>query len=132
MTCLPCKEEIDNGMGAEAARFYAAIMNETSGVSAAQRHVPLFYAAVVENVFGPVAQRLLGLKLTKEQDERLMAQIDKQCYRANDLRAWALAADTVRAERAAAWTAKIIEWLDEDQVFYTALSAEAGEKPKRE
>lgn len=120
MTCLPCKEEIDNGMGRIAARFYGRVGSGTPvHVAAAQ-----FYEDGVTEIFGPLASKLLTMKLTDEQTAELMVQIDKQCYRADDLIVRGLALDGANSTQIDAWTAELLAWAKNDQAFYTALAAE--------
>lgn len=125
--CLPCKEEIDNGMGIEGATHYASTIAEMYSLRAVDRVAPVTYSRIVENILSPLAKEFLAGKhgpLTKEQTDMLMAQIDKQCYRALDFRAWSLKSEEQIAKAAPAWTAKIFEWADEDQKVYTKLAAE--------
>lgn len=136
MTCLPCEKEIiDGGMGTEAARLYREVSTGTALHVAAAN----FYIRVEENIFSPFAKRLLGsdegtataskssapaYKLSADQHDRLMSQIDKQCYRADELLAWAV---TPPADPLA--TAKsILAWVKDDQSFYTELLVEFGPK----
>jgi hypothetical protein len=124
MGCLPCEKElIDQGMGRLAARFYAAVLGgKPVAVAAAE-----FYENVTEEITQPVAQNLLrGVngKLSKEQHAAVMAQIDKQCYRADKLIAWALIGNA--QNDLAAWTNEILGWVKDDQTFYTDLIAELG------
>lgn len=127
MSCLPCKEEIDNGMGAEAARFYAGVVGEMANLRPIDQQAPLFYARVVENILHPLASGLLSGemgKLTAAQTDALMAQIDKQCYRADQLIVWAQA-DSADG-RIPSWTDELLLWIKDDQTFYTELAAEIG------
>ena len=133
MACLPCKEEEDNGMGIEAARLYAAVVAHmfskdnkriTRTLRVIDMEAPVFYANVTEKVTRKVAQRLLALELTDDQRERLMKQINEQCYRAEDFIRWSRSSDGVFPERVSEWTERIFLWLKEDQDFYIALSAE--------
>lgn len=114
------KTIIDTGMGAEAALLY---LDVASGVSL---HVAAteFYARVANNVTLPAAQALNRLHLSKEQQADLAAQIDQQCYRADDFIAWARMSETERTEHEAAWTEKILGWVKDDQTFYTELAAD--------
>ena len=136
MSCLPCKEEIDNGMGIEAARLYAAVITHlfsdddkriTPTLRVIDREAPIFYADVTENVTRPAARRLLGLKLTDDQKTRLMARIQEQCYNAEKFIKWSRSDTATIIQNAAVWTVSIFEWLKADQDFYIALSAEVGE-----
>lgn len=125
--CLPCKEEVDNGMGILGSKLYAESIAGVPGLRDVDRAAPIFYSRSVEQIFSPLAKEFLSGqhgKLSKEQVETLMAQIDKQCYRALDFRAWSLKTDPQIQESAAAWTAKIFAWADDDQKVYTKLSAE--------
>lgn len=119
---------IDTGMGAEAARLYAGVIKSTLGVQPIDSEAPLFYARVAETTTLRAAQALNEMaKLKSAQRDRLMAQIDKQCYRADELISWAQLGPEQRADHAAAWTTQIFDWVKEDQVFYTELAAEVGE-----
>lgn len=125
--CLPCKEEIDNGMGVEGATLYARTIASVPNIRQVDREAPVFYVRVVERILSPLAKEFLAGdhgQLTKAQTETLMEQIDKQCYRALDLRAWALKTDSQVADNAIVWTAKIFAWADDDQKVYTKLAAE--------
>jgi hypothetical protein len=121
MTCLPCEKEIiDNGMGIAAASLYGSVMSGTSVHVAATA----FYTDVVEDILKPIGQRLLRGehgKLSKEQHASLMAQIDKQCYRADEMIAWAKVGN---GQHVSGWTDKLFAWVKDDQTFYTALIAE--------
>lgn len=125
-SCLPCKEEIDNGMGILGATLYAGSVVDLPQARPIDKLAPVFYARGVETIFSPLAKAFLygeHGKLSKAQTAKLMEQIDLQCYRADDFTAWALSADPT-AEKLAAWTTKILKWAKDDQVFYTKLSAE--------
>lgn len=127
MSCLPCKEEIDNGMGSEAARLYAGVVGGMANLRPIDQQAPLFYARIVENILHPLASRLLGGdmgKLSVDQTDALMAQIDKQCYRADQLIAWAQVGPD--DGRIPGWTDELLAWAKDDQVFYTELAAEIG------
>src|SRR5688572_24458416 len=138
MSCLPCeKEAVDGGMGAEAARFAREVWTGVAPHVAAAN----FYIRVSENILSPLAKRLLGsddtatasernapkYKLSADQLDRLMKQIDKQCYRADVLIAWTTApqSDTTTM------TKQILGWVKADQSFYTDLLVELGPKPTK-
>ncbi len=122
MSCLPCKEEIDNGMGIFAANLYANVM-EKGAATTIDVEAPRFYAEAL-GAFSGVGRRLLDTgRLTKDQTDSLMAQIDKACYRSDLFIQWARS--RTGNEHDAAWTQKIFEWVKDDQTFYTALSAES-------
>lgn len=131
MGCLPCEKEIiDGGMGAEAARFFREVSTGVAPHVAATN----FYVRVSENIFSPLAKRLLGtedggkssFKLSADQHERLMKQIDEQCYRADKLIAWAM--NTAGQNDVVIWTKQILGWVKADQKFYTELLVELGPK----
>lgn len=122
---------IDTGMGSEAARLYAGVIARhaaTRPIDIATRpidiEVALFYARGVETIIQPVALALNKLHLTTDQHERLMAQVDKQCYRADHLIAWAQAGPD--DGRIPGWTDELLAWAKDDQTFYTELAAEIG------
>lgn len=124
---------IDTGMGAEAARLYAGVIKGTLGVQPLDWEAPLFYARAVESTVRPAAQAILDMPKTKsQQHDAVMAEIDKQCYRADAFIAWAKEPPADRANRAAAWTETILGWAKFDQLFYTEMAAEIGEKKTKD
>lgn len=122
--CLPCKEIIDNGMGIYSARMYGNVL-EKNGAGAKHFEAARFYADTLENIFSPLAKRWLanGSGLSEEQTDRLMDQIDKECYRSDEMIAWALIDDPGEAALDG-WTTKVLGWAKDSQTFYTAMSEE--------
>lgn len=116
---------IDTGMGAEAAKLYADVMGGAELFTA----TALFYAGVAENVIQPAARALNMLHLTEDQQDRLNEQINLQCYpRADYLLKWAKASVAERTQKSEQWTAKLFEWVADDQKFFIDLAAEVGER----
>lgn len=113
---------IDTGMGSEAARLYAGVIARHAATRPIDIEVALFYARAVETIIQPVALALNKLHLNTDQHERLMAQVDKQCYRADHLIAWAQAGPD--DGRIPGWTDELLAWAKDDQTFYTELAAE--------
>ncbi len=126
MGCLPCeKEVIDGGMARYAAQFLRDVASGAKQIVAAID----FYNNVLINITQPLAQRLVSgeIKISAEQHVAVMAQIDKQCYRADNLLAWGLVAEPNQnvIDR---WVSQIFQWVKDDQTFYTALVAVLGDE----
>jgi hypothetical protein len=120
--CTKCV--IDNGMGINAARMYGRVLVQVSGLAGVDYEVADFYADVLVDC-ERVAQAVWH-KLDKDERTALLVQVDKACYRADDLIAWSKKSETEIAERAATWTVKLFEWAKDDQTFYTALAVKHG------
>jgi hypothetical protein len=122
---------LDGGMGVLAADLYASVMNETAGIRPIDRHAGTFYSRIVGDLLGPLVTAIRDAgPLSPDQEQRLAAQVDKQCYRADGFVAWAAADDARRVELASFWTNKILEWVKEDQTFYIAFIAEVNNAGK--
>lgn len=128
---MPCDADcvkiiIDTGMATLAATKMYAPALDLAGVTGSSRTVVDFYVASVE-LFTERAQELNEKKLTEEQRAKLTAQIQKMCYRADDLVKWSCAdTDTIR-EKARVWRDEILAWAKDDQTVFTALVAEVGD-----
>lgn len=144
MSCLPCEKEIiDSGMGIVRAQLYADTLRQIRTETAPDQRIRAVDVATADlfvnsqrTIFSKLAQDFLQekFKLTKEQNEALMAKIDEGCYRAIDLTKWAFMPANDIAEHAQAWTVKIIAWLDADQKFFTDLidALKPGKKSEQE
>lgn len=127
MACNPdCQKIIiDTGMGREAAELYASVVDKMDNPLHAA--TARFYGAVV-TLTERVAQAILH-SLDSDQLRRMMEQIDKACYRADWLIAWAQEDPQMTiATRADDWTNQLFAWAKDDQNFYTALIKEVGDK----
>ena len=133
---------IDTGMAVFAMRMYQTTIDSFAALRAVDSEVPYFFIAAVlgePNVvascdcdngtpalsgFYQVAQWLNRQKLTATQRATLTAQVQKDCYRSDDLIAWSLKTEAEIVAHAPAWTAKILDWVKDDQTVYTQLVAE--------
>lgn len=116
---------IDGAMVRFALKLYARVIAMTHGLRPVDYHAATFFDEQVEHVFQKVAQILNARHLKPVYQARLMEQVQKECYRADDLVKWSQA-ESITPELAARWTAKILEWAKDDQTFYTAFNEETA------
>lgn len=138
------KTIIDTGMAVFAMRAYARVIGECPGLRSINYFAPQFFIDAVMgdrgavagcdcegatpalSGFYQVAQWLNRKKLTTEQRAILAAQVNKDCYRSDDLLAWAQKSEAEILAHVATWTREILAWVKDDQTVYTALVADVG------
>lgn len=114
---------IDTGMGIFAADLYTRTVARVTGLAPVDYEAAGFYRDVVQ-LIAALADEFSSKHLTPDQRILLMAQIDKECYRADNLIAWCRVAGTASSASVSVWTTKLFEWAKDDQTFYTAFAAE--------
>jgi hypothetical protein len=123
---------IDTGMGVFAANLYSrSLVRRTETFAPVDYEAATFYADFLGTLSGNcgdcgvdgIAQQFNRAKLNEGQRERLMAQVQKTCYRADSLIEWSRVARPTAAD-VAQWTERLFTWAKDDQNFYTAFAAE--------
>ena len=125
---------LDSGMAQIAADMYGRTIIRVNDrapnqIRPVDMEAPLFFRQVAA-LFEESARRYLEAKPSKAEKAALLEQLQKQCYRADELIAWSLKGDDQFVQHAAAWTAKLFAWAKEDQTFF--LEHVAGVKPEEE
>lgn len=127
---------LDAGMSVFANRLYESVISKIVGLRAIDYLAPSFYVATIlgEPAGGSddcecdtKPQGFLKLSLWLDSrlhgadHDTLMAQNAKECYRSDDLIAWANKPPAAIVTHVEAWTAEIFEWAKDNQTVYTEL-----------
>lgn len=116
---------IDTGMGISFGKLYGRVLARTPSLRPIDYETPMLYADALGD-FREAAQALNSHRppLSAEQRNRLMAQVDKACYRADKLLAWSEKDEVFITSHAQGWTAELLGWVKDDQTVYTELAKE--------
>ena len=120
--CTKCV--IDYGMGRAGANLYGFVVGRITGLRPIDYGIHQFYIDAVNDFQRGV--EMIYHRLDKSQMQRLVEQLDKACYRANDMVAWCNRPEKEIVGKAGLFTEKFIEWVADDQAFYVVLVKEVG------